>query len=438
MKIKYQILEKKINIKFKNNDLLIQSLTHKSFDSNVNNEKLEFLGDRVLGLVVAKKLLEIYPGEKEGILDKKFASLVNKTTCLEIAKSIHLEKYILTFNPNNKRINIEDKIISDSCEALIGAIYLDKGFGAVEKIILDLWKKHIKNSVVTQIDAKTKLQELALKNFKKLPIYKLISNTGPRHKPLFEVGVKLPNTKFYIASKKKKKDAESELIMDWSDESFLLNKNRYSENSLIAELYTKNYGKISGIIFGGTSKKIKNYLQIGNKLHVNYSSKNNNRIGYFKIEILNAYSPLYFDHKQKLSCITSAMNLIKILTAESQSNIKVYTLIENFFLILTSKNWLKKYIFWELELLKFLGYDLELESLVEKNIIKNKTIYYATSSTEKKHVPNFLIEKDLEVVDLKNLLNGLKLVGDYLDKTILKPNNLNHPNSRLLFINSLK
>ena len=226
--------------------------------------------------------------------------------------------------------------------------------------------------------------------------------------------------------------------MDWSDESFLLNKNRYSENSLIAELYTKNYGKISGIIFGGTSKKIKNYLQIGNKLHVNYSSKNNNRIGYFKIEILNAYSPLYFDHKQKLSCITSAMNLIKILTAESQSNIKVYTLIENFFLILTSKNWLKKYIFWELELLKFLGYDLELESLVEKNIIKNKTIYYATSSTEKKHVPNFLIEKDLEVVDLKNLLNGLKLVGDYLDKTILKPNNLNHPNSRLLFINSLK
>ena len=226
--------------------------------------------------------------------------------------------------------------------------------------------------------------------------------------------------------------------MNWSDESFLINKNRYSENSLIAELYTKDYGKISGIIFGGTSKKIKNYLQIGNKLHVNYSSKNNNRIGYFKIEILNANSPLYFDHKQKLSCITSAMNLIKILTAESQANIKVYTLIEDLFLILKSKDWLKKYIFWELELLKFLGYDLELEGLVKKNIIENKTIYYASSSTEKKHVPNFLIEKNLEVVDTKTLLNGLKLVGDYLDKTILKPNNLNHPNSRLLFINSLK
>ena len=226
--------------------------------------------------------------------------------------------------------------------------------------------------------------------------------------------------------------------MNWIDEGFLISKNRYSENSLIAEIFTKDRGKISGIIFGGTSKKIKNYLQIGNRLHVNYSSKSDNRIGYFKIEILNAYSPLYFDHKQKLSCITSATNLIKILTADSQSNIKVYQIIENLFLILNDKNWLKKYIFWELDLLKVLGYDLELESLVEKDTIKNKTVYYASSSTEKKYVPNFLIDKDMDVSDLKTLLNGLKLVGDYLDKTILKPNNLNYPNRRLLFINSLK
>jgi DNA repair protein RecO (recombination protein O) len=226
--------------------------------------------------------------------------------------------------------------------------------------------------------------------------------------------------------------------MNWIDEGFLISKNRYSENSLIAEVFTKDRGKISGIIFGGTSKKIKNYLQIGNRLHVNYSSKSENRIGYFKVEILNAYSPLYFDHKQKLSCITSATNLIKILTADSQSNIKVYQLIENLFLILNNKDWLKKYIFWELDLLKVLGYDLELESLVEKDTIENKTVYYASSSTEKKYVPNFLIDKDIEVSDLKTLLNGLKLVSDYLDKTILKPNNLNYPNSRLLFINSLK
>ena len=137
--------------------------------------------------------------------------------------------------------------------------------------------------------------------------------------------------------------------MNWSDEGFLISKTRYNENSLITELFTKKKGKIAGIIFGGTSKKIKNYLQVGNKLHVNYNSKNENRIGYFKIEILNAYTPLYFDHKQKLSCITSALNLIKILTAESQSNDKVYFIIQNLFLILKEKDWLKKYIFWELE-----------------------------------------------------------------------------------------
>ena len=214
MKINYQDLQKKINVKFKNLDLLTQSLTHKSFDTNKNNEKLEFLGDRVLGLVISKKLLETYPDEKEGILDKKFASLVNKKTCLEIAKNINLDNFIRTFNPNKKKIGIEDKIISDSCEALIGAIYLDKGINIVEKVILNLWKKNIRQSVVTQIDAKTKLQELSLKKFKRLPIYKLISNSGPRHKPLFKVGVKLFNTKYYIASGKSKKDAEQNAAIE--------------------------------------------------------------------------------------------------------------------------------------------------------------------------------------------------------------------------------
>ena len=208
MKIDYSVLEKRIKVIFKNKKLLTKSLTHKSINKENNNEKIEFLGDRVLGLVMAKKLLEIYPDEKEGILDKKFASLVNKKTCLEIAKKIDLQNFILTFNLKNQKNIIQDKILADSCEALIGSIYLDKGFPTVEKVILNLWETKIKESVITQVDAKTKLQEFSLQKFKKLPIYKLISNTGPRHKPLFKVGVKLLNTKLYISEGKSKKDAE--------------------------------------------------------------------------------------------------------------------------------------------------------------------------------------------------------------------------------------
>ena len=201
-------LEKKLKLKFTNQKILIQSLTHKSFDSKNNNEKIEFLGDRVLGLVIAKKLLEIYPEEKEGILDKKFASLVNKKKCLEVAKKIELEKYILVLNPKNKKISIEDKIVADCLEALIGAIYLDKGLNFTAKFILNLWSNHIRASVITQIDAKTKLQEHSFKFFKVLPIYKLISNTGPRHKPLFKIAVKLKDTKFFTAQGDSKKDAQ--------------------------------------------------------------------------------------------------------------------------------------------------------------------------------------------------------------------------------------
>ena len=183
-------------------------MTHKSYNKENNNEKIEFLGDRVLGLIMAKRLLEIYPNEKEGILDKKFASLVNKRTCLEIANKIELQNYILTLNSKNKKNIIEDKVMADSCEALIGSIYLDKGFQVTEKVVLNLWSAKIKDSIITQIDAKTKLQEFSLKKFKKLPTYKLISNTGPKHKPLFKVGVKLLNTKLFISEGKSKKDAE--------------------------------------------------------------------------------------------------------------------------------------------------------------------------------------------------------------------------------------
>ena len=226
--------------------------------------------------------------------------------------------------------------------------------------------------------------------------------------------------------------------MIWDDNGFLLSKNRYNENSLIAEVYTKNHGKISGIIFGGTSKKIKNYLQIGNNLHINFNSKSENRIGYFKIEIQEALSPYYFDNQKKLSCISSAMHLIKLLTAESQKNLYIYKLIENFYFLLKNDDWIMNYIFWELELFKALGFDLEFKDIVDKKIIDNKLKYISRSSTEKKIIPNFLVEKTTNSEDISTLLDGLKLVGDYLDKTILRPNNLTQPVSRLQFINTLK
>jgi len=226
--------------------------------------------------------------------------------------------------------------------------------------------------------------------------------------------------------------------MNWDDNAYLISKNRYSENSIIAEVFSENHGKISGIIFGGTSKKIKNYLQIGNKIHVNYNVKSPTRIGYFKIEIVKALTPLYFDENQKLSCISSAMNLIKLLTAEAQSNKEIFILIDRFFEILTFDNWIQEYIFWELELLKLLGYDLELKNMVQKEIIDDKVNYFVKSLNEKKVIPNFLIEENRENADLKNLLKGLKLVTDYLEKSILKPNNLNLPSSRTHFVSLLK
>ena len=226
--------------------------------------------------------------------------------------------------------------------------------------------------------------------------------------------------------------------MKWDDKGFLLSKNRYNENSLIVEIFTKDHGKISGIIFGGTSKKIKNYLQIGNNLYIDFNSKSENKIGYFKIEISHAFSPIYFDNPKKLNCVYSAMNLIKILTAESQSNIKVYQLINDFYFILEESNWLKDYIFWELKLLSILGFDLDLKNMVNKKIINNQTFYIVESSLEKKIVPNFLIDDTINSNNILDLLQGLKLVGDFMEKTIFKPNNINFPLSRNQFVNSLK
>ena len=208
MKKNFNQFEKKIGYNFNNINLLIQSLTHNSFDPIKNNEKLEFLGDRVLGLIISKNLLKTFPNDNEGDLDKKLASLVNRKQCVKIANKLNLSEFILIRNSKNKKQEIENKILSDSIESIIGAIYLDQGFEKVEKFILDHWKEDIIKRTITERDAKTKLQELSLKVNKSLPIYKLIENKGPRHKPIIKVSVKIKNSKVIVAIGNSKKEAE--------------------------------------------------------------------------------------------------------------------------------------------------------------------------------------------------------------------------------------
>ena len=226
--------------------------------------------------------------------------------------------------------------------------------------------------------------------------------------------------------------------MQWDDIGYLVSKNRYNENSVMVEFYTKNHGKCSGVIFGGTSRKIKNYLQIGNKFYINYNYKIEGKLGYFKVEIFKVYTPFYFNNKKKLLCITSAMNLIKLLTVELQENFKIFDAIEDFFINLNNENWTKKYVFWELKILKYIGYDIDFKKIINSEIIKNEKKYYLKSNTNKKYIPNFLIDKDDKRIDNDSILKGLNLVGDYMNKNILKPNNINYPNARLEFINLFK
>ena len=201
-------LEKILKYNFIKSYLLEKALTHKSFNNNINNEKLEFLGDRVLGLVISEKLLEKYPDEKEGIIDKKYANLVNKKTCLLIAKKINLKKFILLGDSHKKLERSADKISSDCLEAIVGAIYLDSGLKSAEKFICNFWKDYLLKSTITLIDSKTKLQEFSLKKFKELPKYIFFKKTGPQHRPIFKTEVQIPNSKKIIGVGSSKKNAQ--------------------------------------------------------------------------------------------------------------------------------------------------------------------------------------------------------------------------------------
>ena len=227
--------------------------------------------------------------------------------------------------------------------------------------------------------------------------------------------------------------------MKWIDTGFLISKNKYNENSVIAEIFTLNNGKTTGIIFGASSKKIKSYLEIGNLLHVNYSSKSPEKIGSFKIEISKVNTAYFFENKIKLHCILSTMNLIKILTVENQSNKNLYNLINDFFENIKLDKWLKEYILWELQFYKVLGYNLNLKDLVQKEEQNGTTNYFVISNNEKKNIPSFLVNEKTQDQDINkdDLFNAIKILNNFLEKSILRPSNIHFPHERLTFLSNL-
>jgi len=225
--------------------------------------------------------------------------------------------------------------------------------------------------------------------------------------------------------------------MNWQDTGYLLAKNKYSENSAIVEFFTKKRGKVSGIIYGATSKKLKNYLLIGNKFHINYITKSENKLGYFNIEIDKINTPIYLENQRKLSCICYSMNLIKILTVENQENLNLYILIDELFDFLKNEIWINTFILWELNIFNKLGYSLNFEDYVLKATKNNKDVFYLKSDTTR-IIPSLLVKKNIISTDEVELLDALKIVGDFLDKSILGPNNINPIMTRGVFINSIK
>ncbi len=224
--------------------------------------------------------------------------------------------------------------------------------------------------------------------------------------------------------------------MNWQDKGYLLSLNKYNENSSIAEFYTENNGRIVGVIFGSTSKKIKSYLLIGNKFHINSKIREDGRPSYLKVEIDEIKTPIYLENKKKLFCIIYCMNLIKILTAENENNIEIYNLLEKLFRIIELDNWLIEFLYLELKILKSIGYDINFKDYVVDKKINGQTKYIVNSS--QKIIPNFLIDKNISPENLKDIYIGFSIVGDFLDKTIIKPNNKSYPSSRNNFVNLLK
>jgi DNA repair protein RecO (recombination protein O) len=223
--------------------------------------------------------------------------------------------------------------------------------------------------------------------------------------------------------------------MNWEDEGYLLSKRKFRENANIINIFTINQGKVSGIVFGGNSRKIRNYLQIGNKIFVVNNSKNENKIGYLKTELIEAISPKYFSDKKRTTAILSVSNILNSLLPDSQSNKTIYKSLENFYKNLELDNWIVLYIFWELNLIKELGFGLDLEKFNEKGL-KDDEILRINLDNQDYEIPYFLITKKIpKSISSITIRKSLSFTRFIFQNKFFLPNSLIFPRTRVLLEN---
>ena len=223
--------------------------------------------------------------------------------------------------------------------------------------------------------------------------------------------------------------------MIWEDECYLLSKRKFRENANIINIFTKKKGKLDGIVYGGTSRKVRNYLQISNKLFVSHTSKSENKIGYFKTELIKPISPLYFNDKERTSALISICSLLNTLLPVSQQNKKIYNSFEKLINSINLENWVFIYIFFELNLIKDLGYDTNLEQY-SNDQIKNGDISKIKIDGYIYEVPSYLIIKKIPLKFNNSLIRkSLYFTRNVLQNKFFIPNNLLFPKSRVVLEN---
>ncbi len=219
--------------------------------------------------------------------------------------------------------------------------------------------------------------------------------------------------------------------MNWEDEGFVIGKRRFRENAIILDVFTCKFGKTSGIVYGGTSRKVRNHLQLMNKIFLIHTSKSENKIGYLKTELIKPISPVYFDNKNKILCLNSLSSILKSTLPENQAQKKIYTslcyLLDNF----SKDNWMSLYLNWEVELIQYLGFGFNINKVDTKKDFNENTITLNVDNVSYK-IPKFLISKNLEKVNNNDIYNGLNFVRNLLENKFFNPNNLRFPYSRKL------